>query len=88
MENEQWEANFSALITSIATQAIIALGLAPDNSQNDETLVNLPLARFNIDLLLVLQSKTENNLEPQEKNLLMYLVQDLQSKYITIKEAK
>jgi len=81
------EATFSALVTGIATQAILALGLAKNDDQIKPE-VNLPLAKFNIDLLLVLQDKTENNLEEHEKQLLLYLVQDLQSKYILVKEAK
>lgn len=81
IESKEMEASFSALVTGIATQAILALGLAkhPDSA---ETEINLPLARFNIDLLMILQSKTENNLDAHEKDLLIYLVQDLQSKYI------
>lgn len=82
-----FEASFSALVTGIATQAVLALGLGKEgepNSQNQD----LPLAKFNIDLLLVLQEKTEQNLENHEKQLLLFLIQDLQSKYLLIKETK
>jgi hypothetical protein len=85
--HQEIEATFSSLVTGIATQAILALGLVKNDNQSKPE-INLPLAKFNIDLLLVLQDKTENNLEEHEKQLLLYLVQDLQSKYILVKEAK
>ena len=74
-------ATFSALVTGIAAQALIAMGLAPD-PQGGASPINLALARFNIDLLMVLQEKTENNLDPHEKELILFLVQDLQSKFL------
>jgi len=83
----EMDASFSTLVTGIATQAILALGLARDQ-ENNSAEVNLPLAKFNIDILLVLQDKTEKNLEDHEKQLLLYLVQDLQSKYILLKETR
>jgi tRNA A37 threonylcarbamoyltransferase TsaD len=83
----EMDASFSTLVTGIATQAIIAMGLAKSEDNTSEQ-VNLPLAKFNIDLLLMLQDKTESNLDEHEKQLLLYIVQDLQSKYILIKEVK
>lgn len=75
------EANFSTLILSIASSAAMALGLAP-NPISSETEKNLEMARFNIDLLIVLQKKTKNNLEADEEKFLESLIRDLQLKYI------
>jgi hypothetical protein len=81
------EASFSTLVTAIATQALIAMGLAKPHDNNSEQM-NLPLAKFNIDLLLMLQDKTENNLDEHEKQLIRYIVQDLQAKYVLLREEK
>jgi hypothetical protein len=78
---ETLEASFSTLVLSIGSSAAIALGLAPDPT-NNETHVNKPVARFNIDLLLMLQEKTKSNLTDDEKDFLNRLVSDLQMHFI------
>ena len=75
------EANFSTLILSIASSAAMSLGLAP-NPTTQKVEKNLEIARFNIDLLVVLQNKTKNNLDPEESRFLESVVRDLQLKYI------
>lgn len=83
--NEQkLEASFSLLSMSIASNAMMALGLTPD-PQTGKTEVDKHLARFNIDLLLVLKEKTKNNLSADEVGLLDHILQDLQMKFIQIK---
>lgn len=74
------EANFSVLIMSIASTALMSLGLAPD--ENGKTQVDMALARFNIDLLIMLKEKTKNNLNTEESRFLESLVHDLQAKYV------
>lgn len=80
---ENLEASFSVLIMSIASSAIMAMGLAP-NPQNGEVLKDKSMARFNIDLLLVLQGKTRGNLSTEEAQFLENLINDLQMKYVSI----
>ena len=77
---DQHEANFSVLIMSIASTALMSLGLAPD--EKGETHVDMALARFNIDLLMMLKEKTKNNLNVEESRFLESLVHDLQAKYV------
>ncbi len=77
-----FEAQFSALITGLATQALIALGELPDPTTQTKQ-INIPMARFNIDLLIILQQKTKNNLDSHEKDLLQFLIQDVQNKFLT-----
>ncbi|MCC7404861.1 MAG: DUF1844 domain-containing protein [Bdellovibrionales bacterium] len=77
------EASFSTLILSIASSAAMSLGLAP-NPMNNKTEKNLEMARFNIDLLVVLQEKTKNNLADDEKNFLDSVIRDLQLKFIQV----
>lgn len=80
---ENLEASFSMLIMSIASSAIMAMGLAP-NPQTGETGKDKNMARFNIDLLLVLQEKTKGNLTSDETAFLDNLIKDLQMKFVSI----
>lgn len=81
---EQINADFNSLILSIASTAAIALGMAPDH-ESGETRIDKNMAKFNIDLLLMLKEKTNNNLSADEAQLMSSLVQDLQNQFIKIK---
>ena len=78
------EASFSLLVMSIASNAMMAMGLTPD-PQSGKSEVDKNLARFNIDLLLVLKEKTNNNLNADDSGLISYVLQDLQMKFIQVK---
>ena len=81
-ETEQkLEAKFSGLVMSIASSALMALGHSP-HPENSQTTVDLNLARFNIDLLLMLRDKTKNNLNSDDVRLLEHIIHDLQQKYV------
>ncbi|AGH95097.1 DUF1844 domain-containing protein [Pseudobdellovibrio exovorus] len=83
--NEQkLEASFSLLIMSIASNAMMAMGLTPD-PQTGKTESDRNMARFNIDLLSVLKEKTKGNLTPDEIGLLDHILQDLQMKFVQLK---
>ncbi len=77
------EASFSMLAMSIASSALMAMGLSPN--ENNKTEVDRHLARFNIDLLLMLKEKTKANLTDEEKNFLEHVIQDLQMKFVQLK---
>ncbi len=81
---QKMEASLSVLIMSIASSAVMAMGLAP-NPQSGEIQTDKNLARFNIDLLLVLQDKTKGNLTSDESKFLNELVIDLQMKFVSMK---
>ena len=81
---EKLEATFSLLIMSIASNAMMALGLTAD-PQNGQTSTDKHLARFNIDLLVMLKDKSRNNLGNDETDLLNHILQDLQMKFIQVK---
>ena len=78
---EQLEASFSTLALSIASSAAMAMGLAPDPNTN-KTEKNMEMARFNIDLLKLLKTKTSGNLESEETQFLDSLISDLQIKFV------
>jgi hypothetical protein len=78
---EKMEASFSILTMSIASSAVMAMGLAPE-TPGGAISKDKNLARFNIDLLVVLQEKTKNNLTADEKKFLENLISDLQIKFV------
>ncbi len=78
------EASFSMLIMSMASSALMAMGLTPD-PQTNKSEVDKPMAKFNIDLIVNLKEKTKNNLTPDEQGLLDHILQDLQMKFIQLK---
>lgn len=82
--NKEFEAQFSVLIMSIASSAAMSMGLTPD-PQTGHTGKDKKMARFNIDLLVMLKDKTKNNLTDDEKKLIDSLLLDLQNKFIQIK---
>jgi hypothetical protein len=81
------DASFSTLILSIGSTAAMSLGLAP-NHGSGKVEIDLPMARFNIDMLEMLQTKTKNNLATEETDFLKHLLHDLQLKYVEISKNK
>ena len=80
---DKMQASLSVLIMSIASSAVMAMGLAPD-PQTGKSEKDKELARFNIDLLIVLQDKTKGNLSGDETKFLENLINDLQMKYVSV----
>ncbi|MEK6555858.1 MAG: DUF1844 domain-containing protein [Bdellovibrionota bacterium] len=78
------EADFNTLIISIASSVILSLGLEK-NPQTDKFEKNLDIARYNIDLLIILKEKTKGNLSTHEENYLNAIITDLQLKFVQAK---
>ena len=79
------EPTISTLVLSLSSAALIALGLAIDPSQNiKEPKVDKPMAKFNIDMLIMLKEKTKGNLSLDEQKLLDAIISDLQIRYIEV----
>ncbi len=82
MNNSQkLEANFSVLTMSIASSAVMALGLAPD-PQTQKVHKDKNMAKFNIDLLMMLKDKTKGNLSKEEMQFIDSVISDLQMKFV------
>ena len=81
------EPNFNFFITTLAMQATIALGEAP-NPMTKSTEQDLIQAKFLIDTLGVLQDKTKGNLTDEESKLLEELLYGLRMSYINKQGAK
>ncbi len=80
------EASFSTLVLSIGSSAAMALGLSP-NPTNGKIEKDIKLARFNIDLLSVLQDKTRSNLSEDEQKFIDFMVSDLQMRFIQVQQS-
>ncbi len=80
-KQDKFEASFSTLVLSIGSSAMMSMGLAA-NPSDGRIEKNLPMARFNIDLLEVLKAKTKGNLTTEEEKFLNNLISDLKMKYL------
>jgi hypothetical protein len=78
------EADFNTLIISIASSVVLSLGLEK-NPQTNQFEKNIDIARYNIDLLLILKEKTKGNLSTHEENYLNAIITDLQLKFVQAK---
>ena len=75
-------ASFATLVQSILTQALFYLGdLA---TQGMEPVVNLDMAKHQIDTLSVLEEKTKGNLTDDEKRLLDTALYEGRMRYVSV----
>ncbi len=75
-------ANFHSLASMLATQAFYAMGLLQLEGQ--EPVKDLNMAKYNIDLLEVLQEKTKGNLSDEESKALEDTLSQLKMAYVKI----
>jgi hypothetical protein len=73
--------DFSTHVLSLASSALVALGKmpAPDGTTPP---VDIQTARYLIDVLAMLETKTKGNLDEAESKLLASLVYDLRVAYV------
>lgn len=76
-------ASFEMLVTMLATQALVALGQVP-GSEGKTMELNKPLAKHFIDLLAVLETKTNGNLEPPQSKMLADLLHNLRMQFLSL----
>jgi hypothetical protein len=75
-------ANFELLVTMLATQAMVGLGQFP-GPDGKLAKVDKGMAKHFIDLLGVLETKTEGNLEPHEKRMLSEILHSLRMGFVS-----
>ena len=71
--------NFAQFLVSLGHSALVHLGEVPSPETGSPTL-DLPLARYTVDVLRVLQDKTKGNLDSDEEKLLGALLDELGGK--------
>ena len=79
------QGNFAALISMLTTQTLFALGLLHIKGQEKKE-PDLELARYNIDMLEVLQEKTKGNLTQEEETVLSNTLSELRMGYVKVAE--
>jgi hypothetical protein len=81
---EMPEASFNMLVTTLATQATLALG---QPSPEDENLiqVDLAMAKHLIDTLGILEAKTQGNLTPEESQMLSSVLYQLRMAFVAVR---
>ncbi|MFW6153772.1 MAG: DUF1844 domain-containing protein [Planctomycetota bacterium] len=78
-------ATFETLVSTMASQALFALGAVPDpNTQ--KRYVDLELARFHIDMLKVLEAKSAGNLTDDEKRMIDATLYELRSHFVGVSQ--
>jgi len=83
-QSSDYQASFSVLVMSLASSAAVSMGLSPQETDGALS-IDKGLARFNIDLLLMLKDKTDGKLTADERKLLDAVVYDLQMKFVQLK---
>ena len=74
--------NFTALLSSLATQCMFALGVIPQQGGGGQVMVNLDQAKFSIDILAMLREKTKGNLTEDEQTGLDGTLAELQRLFV------
>lgn len=80
------EANFQTLVSTMATQALFAMGAIPD-PRTGQRMVHLDLARHHVDMIGVLEEKSAGNLSEDEQKLVSTTLHELRSTYIQVANA-
>jgi len=79
-------ANFETLMSTLATQALFSLGAIPD-PRTGQASVSLELAKHHIDMLGVIDEKTEGNLTKEESDMLKQTLTELKNRYVQVSDA-
>ena len=79
-------ASFSSLLQEFSTRALVSLGMI-QNPFSGEAQVDLKAAAYSIDMLAILQEKTEGNLEENESTYLGQLIAQLREAFLKVSAA-
>jgi hypothetical protein len=77
------EINFSTLVISLSTQALMHLGEIP-NPLDGTTEKDTAGAKQTIDIISILRDKTRGNLDEGEEKLLEDVLYDLRMRYVEV----
>jgi Domain of unknown function (DUF1844) len=83
LEDARDPASFVSFVMSIASNAASALGMM-EHPVTHQREVDVELGKHWIDILGMLQKKTEGNLTPQERRMLEGLLADLRMQYVSL----
>lgn len=75
------EINFMTFLMSLNSSALVHLGMETDPSSG-QTMKNLPIAKQTIDVIAMLEEKTQGNLTDEERRLLTNILYELRLMYV------
>jgi hypothetical protein len=75
------EVNFNSLIFSLSSSALLNMGDIAE-PQTGERKKDLPMAKYSIDIISMLQEKTKGNLTEEEHKFLDNILADLRLRYV------
>jgi len=75
--------DFAALISTLVTQALFALGLLQVEGQQEKE-PDLALAKYSIDMLETIQEKTKGNLTDEESKVLENTLSQVRMAYVKL----
>jgi hypothetical protein len=77
------KADFQGLVSMFATQTLFALGVITTDETKDRK-PDIEIAKFNIDMLTILEDKTKDNLSDEEKKMLTDTLAQLRMAFVQI----
>jgi hypothetical protein len=83
--NQLPEADFRTLVSTMVTQALMAMGAIPEPSTGQRVAV-LDLAKFHIDMLGVLEEKTKGNITDEESKMLSGALHELRMQFLHLQQ--
>ena len=87
MDNNEISATFLQFASGMAAQTLMHLG-ALENPITNSATIDLPNARYSIDLLNMLKEKTQGNLTEEEEVYLNAAIDDLKIRYAQVCERR
>ena len=78
---------FSYVVDTFRSSASISMGKMK-NPVTNKINVNIEQAKYYLDLLIMLQKKTKNNLTDYEEQMLINTVSELKMSFIELKDSK
>lgn len=78
-------ADFSGLVSMLTTQAFFALGLIRAEEDKEQP-ADLQLAKYNIDMLEIIEQKSKGNLTEDEEKLLSGALHQLRMSFVKVSQ--
>lgn len=75
-------ASFAAIVQTMVTQSLYFLGEL--GGRGGEPMLNLDMARYQLDQLTVLEEKTKGNLAPEEQQMLDAALYETRNRFVAV----
>ena len=80
--------SFNAFVVSLATTAAVHFGDVPDPESGETPAPNLEAAGHAIEMLAMLEEKTQGNLTDEETKFIKQVLYELRMRYVEAKKAE